>query len=238
MAFNPENPLEDALLRAQTDVAARPEFFDLLLREKLIVPGSCGKPEAAPGDRLDISTMRVNGRVYVPAFSSLARMGAATPFFRMRGRDLLVATHGAEVVLNPGAELGKVLTTREIAFLLDPSAPAEKPPQVFWRQPKVYPQKLVDALRVLFANRANIAFASVIEVSFSDRTAELPHPMIGIETTGDWRTTFAEVSKITEALLPDIIVDIVPIDRARPMDELAAVLMNTAPFYVRDTKLS
>jgi hypothetical protein len=240
MAFEPENPLEDSLLRAPTDVAARTRFFDLLLREKLIVPGTCGSPEAALGDRLDISTMRVNGRVYIPVFSSITRLGAhhLTPFFLMRGRDLLTATRGAEFVLNPGSDAGKVLTAREIAFLLDPSAPreAEKPPEVFWREPRVYPRMLVDALRVLFANRANILFASVIEVTFSDRV-EPPHPMIGIEATGDWRKTFGEVSEITAALLSDVIVDVVPIDRAKPMDEIARALMNIAPFYTRGPRL-
>jgi hypothetical protein len=236
MAFEPENPLEDALLRAQTEVSARPEFFDLLLREKLVVPGTCGKPEATPGDRLDVATMRINGRVYIPVFSSVTRLGEhkTTPFFTMRGRDLLVATRGAEFVLNPGAEIGKVLTAREITTLLDPSAPLEpeKPPQVFWRQPKVYPQKLVDALKVLFANRSDILSAAVIEAAFGDRN-EPPHPMIGIEASGDWRKTFREVSEITRTLMPDIIVDLIPLDRAKPMDQLAEILANTAPFYVR-----
>jgi hypothetical protein len=236
MAFEPENPLEDALLRAQTEASARPEFFDRLLSEKLIVPGECGRAEAVPGDRLDVATMRVNGRVYIPVFSSITRLGAhgRTPFFYMRGRDLLMATRGSEFVLNPGAEIGKVLTTREITFLLDPSAPreAEKPPQVFWREPKVYPQKLVDSLKVLFANRADILSAALVEAAFSDRN-EPPHPMIGIEVEGDWRKTFREVSEITRALLPDVIVDFIPLNRAKPMDQLAEILVNIAPFYVR-----
>jgi hypothetical protein len=236
MTFEPENPLEDALLRAQTEIPARAEFFDLLLREKLIVPGECGKAEAVPGDVLNVATMRINGRVYVPVFSSITRLGEhrETPFFSMRGRDLLEGTRGAEFVLNPGAEIGKVLTSREITRLLNPSAPdeAEKPLQVFWRQPKVYPQKLVDALKVLFVNRTDIMSAAVVEAAFSDRE-EPPHPMIGIEAIGDWRKTFREVSEITRALMPDIIVDIIPIDRSKPMDQLAEILVKIAPFYVR-----
>ena len=239
MAFEPENPLEDALLRAQTEPSARTEFFDLLLREKLVVAGDCGKPEAALGDRLEVKTMRVNGRVYIPVFSSVARLGAHSsdvPFFHMRGRDLLTTTRGAEFVLNPGSEIGKVLTARDITLLLDPLASRvpQKPPQVAWRQPLVYPQKLVDALKVLFANRADVLSAALIEAAFSDRN-EPPHPMIGIEAIGDWRKTFREVSELTRALMPDIIVDLVPLDRGKPMDQLAEILANTAPFYVRQT---
>lgn len=247
MAFVPQNPLEDALLRAQTDMPAREEFYNLLRNEVVVVPGDCGRvagdddvAKAAPGDVLNMPTMRINGRAYYPIFSSIERLKAYrdSPFFFISGHDLFNTRRG-EFLLNPGSDLGKVLTRDEIAYCMDTSATRKTPSssrKVYWREPKEYPQKLVDALRVLFANRGDVISAALLEVAFSER-AEPPHPLIGIEAAGDWRKTFAEVSEITGALLPDTIVDVVPLDRAKPGDELAAALLKTAPFYVRETKL-
>jgi hypothetical protein len=186
-------------------------------------------------------TMRINGRVYIPVFSSIERLKTYrdTPFFFIPGRDLFENKRNAEFLLNPGSDLGKVLTRDEIAYCMDTSAKRKAPSaarKVYWREPKEYPQKLVDALRVLFANRGDVISAALLEVAFSER-AEPPHPLIGIEANGDWRKTFAEISEITGTLLPDTIVDIVPLDRAKPIDELAVALLKVAPFYVRETKL-
>ena len=248
MAFVPQNPLEEVLLRAQGDIAARETFYNHLRDETLVVPGDCGRAagdggvaSARPGDSLNVPTMRINGRVYIPIFSSVERLKGYrdTPFFFIPGRDLFKSKSNAEFLLNPGSDLGKVLTRDEIAYCLDTS-PTRKTPsnnrKVYWREPKEYQQKLVDALRVLFANRGDVVSAALLEVAFSERK-EPPHPLIGIEAAGDWRKTFAEVSEITGALLPDTIVDVIPLDRAKPMDELATALVNTAPFYVRETKL-
>jgi hypothetical protein len=248
VAFVPHNPLEDALLRAQTDIAAREAFYDLLRDEILAVPGDCGRAAgdnsvatALPGDTLNVPTIRINGRVYIPIFSSIERLQAFrdTPFFFASGRELFESNLNAEFLLNPGSDLGKVLTRDEIAYCLDASASRKTPSsnrKVYWREPKEYPQKLVDALRVLFANRGDVVSATLLEVAFSERK-EPPHPLIGIEAAGDWRKTFAEVSEITGALLPDTIVDVIPLDRTKPMDELATALLNIAPFYERENKL-
>lgn len=248
MAFVPQNPLEDALLRAQADLPAREEFYNLLRSEVLVVPGDCGRAagedgvaKAMPTDPLNMPSMRINGRVYYPIFSSIERLKAFrdTPFFFVAGGDLFARRDG-EFLLNPGSDLGKILTRDEVAYCLDES-PTRKAPggprKVYWREPKEHPQKLVEALRVLFANRSNIVSAALLEVAFSER-AEPPHPAIGIEAIGDWRKTFAEITEITAALLPDMIVDVVPLDRANPMDELAKALLGVAPFYVRETKLN
>ena len=37
MTFEPENKLEEALVRAKTDVLARPVFYQLLMTEPLVI---------------------------------------------------------------------------------------------------------------------------------------------------------------------------------------------------------
>src|ERR1700753_2283181 len=154
------------LLRAQTDVPAREDFYKLLKSEVLIVPGDCGRPAgddaiptAVPGDALNVPVMRINGRAYYPIFSSIERLKAYrdSAFFFMSGGDLFRSKRDAEFLLNPGSDLGKVLSRDEVAYCLDPSVGRSSPARkVYYREPKNYPQKLVDALRVLFANRGDV----------------------------------------------------------------------------------
>ena len=246
MAFVPQNPLEDALLRAQTDIPAREEFYDRLRDEMVFVPGDCGRaadtddaPIASASDTLTVPVIRINGRQYYPIFSSVERLKTYrdTPFFIIRGADFFQSKSGAEFLLNPGSDIGKLMTRDEVAYCLMPSGARTAPARerrVFWREPQDYPQKLVDALRIFFANRVDVASAYLLEVAFSERS-EPPHPLIGIEAAGDRRKTFSEVTEITNALLPDVIVDVIPLNREKPMDELATALLSSAPFYVRDT---
>ncbi|HWA30913.1 MAG TPA: enhanced serine sensitivity protein SseB C-terminal domain-containing protein [Rhizomicrobium sp.] len=244
-------PLEESLMRARDDVLARPEFYRLLMTEYLFIAGDCGRPsgddsavEARPGDRLNIAVVQFNGRRYHPVFTSLDRLNGfhKSPSFAMRGRDLFNCTRGAEFVLNPGTEHGKKLTTAEIAFWLDPSARARRdlqknPPQVKFRLPQPEPKTLLDALRVLFKARVDVQAAYVLDVAFSDRN-EPPHPLIGIETKGDWPKIFSETSEIIGAIVPNVIVDVVPLDRNDANDLLSSALLKTEPFYRRAENLN
>lgn len=248
MAFEPENPLEAALLRATNDPEARPDFYQLLMTSPLFLLGGLNRQSEdgsylhlRVGDDMNLATLRHNGRHYHPAFTALTRLSAFAPddtrIFTATGRDLFLCTKGAEFVLNPNSEIGKQLSATEIAFWLDPSARARRNllrdrPQARLGEPSEYPQKVVDALRVLFANRAEVRSAYVLEVSFSDRP-EPPHPLIAIETTGSWEKIYTEVSQIAGAVLPDIIIDVLPLDRTRSDDAIANAVSNISPFYER-----
>ena len=234
MSFEAENDLERALMRAPTEPAARPEFYRLLLDSDLFIIGQIGQqtPERAeievkPGENLMIATLTHQGTNYHPVFSALSRLQAfvreEVQYLSMPGRQLFEATKGAHFVLNPGAEYGKELRAEELAAIMGQT-------RVAIGTPTVYPQALVDALSALFARDAGVTAAYLVQVQFEGQD-EKPHPLVGVETTGDWQAlsqTMGEAMKNTS----DTVVDIVRVDRANPTG-ITEALLKTAPFYMR-----
>src|SRR5271168_3543727 len=225
MAFEPENRLEEALLKARDDVLARPAFYQLLMTEPLVVAGDVvRKAEGASSDGMNLAVIRHNGRDFHPIFTSFTRLRAIAPdekrHFLAVGRDLFMRTKGADFALNPSCELGKVLMANEIAFWLDPSARARRAlqrnqPHIVVTVPTVSPRKLIEALSILFVNRLDVVRATLLEVAFSDRK-EPPHPLIVVETEDNWGKLAGEIAELAGAVVPDMILDVVPHDRAHP----------------------
>ncbi|HEY2071194.1 MAG TPA: enhanced serine sensitivity protein SseB C-terminal domain-containing protein [Rhizomicrobium sp.] len=235
------NPLEESLIAARDDVLARPAFYRRLMESVLFLPGDCGREgelvEAQRGDTLNIGLIHHNGRDYHPVFSSLERLKEfrESRAVSMKGHDLFRCTPGVEFLLNPNTDCGKRLTAPELAFWLDPSARAErrmKASEALIAPPSVFPTQLAEALSVLFRARANIQSAYLMQVAFSNRN-EPSHPLIGVEASGNWAKICAEVSEIAGAILPELIIDVVPVDRHDPADPISLAMLQAAPFYTR-----
>lgn len=242
MTFEPENRLEDALLKAKSDVLARPGFYQLLMTEPLVVAGDVvRKTDGATADGMNLAVIRHNGRDFHPIFTSFTRLRAIAPdekrHFTAIGRDLFLRTKGADFALNPASELGKVLMANEIAFWIDPSARARRTlqrnqPHITVTIPQENPRKLIEALSILFVNRHDVAQAFLLEVAFSDRN-EPPHPLIVIETEGNWAKISGEIAELAAAVVPDMILDVVPYDRTHPDPRLTGPLEHVKPFFQR-----
>jgi hypothetical protein len=242
MAFEPENRLEEALLKAKDDVLARPAFYQLLMTEPLVVAGDLvRKADGASSDGMNLAVIRHNGREFHPIFTSFARLRSIAPdekrHFLAVGRDLFLRTRGADFALNPSSELGKVLMANEIAFWLDPSARARRElqrnqPHVIVTIPEERPRKLLEALSILFVNRHDVVQGSLLEVAFSNRN-EPPHPLIVVETENNWGKISAEISELAAAVVPDMILDVVPHDPTHPDPRLAEPLAAVTPFFQR-----
>ncbi len=246
MSFEPENLLEETLVRAGTDPLARPEFYRLLMESDLVVLGTAA-PAAEEG-RLDlqIATLRYNGRDYLAAFSAMSRFltfaGTEQPHFTLAARKLFETTKGANFVLNPNAKHGKLLSAAEIAYWLDPSARAKRnmvrAAEVRLGPYREPPRKLIEALSIFFINRQAIRAAHILEASPRDGH-EPPHPLIGIEMVGGaWRRIANEVSELSAAIMPDIIIDLAPIDRSEGPESLSARFLQVPPFYSRTQTLN
>jgi SseB protein C-terminal domain/SseB protein N-terminal domain len=239
MTFEPENRLEEALQKAKTDVLARPVFYQLLMTEPLVIAGEVVRTPGNEG--MNLAVIKHNGREFHPIFTSLTRLRAIAPnekrHFLAVGRDIFLRTRGADFALNPSSELGKVLMANEIAFWLDPSARARRTlvrnqPHTVITIPQEHPRKLIEALSILFVNRHDVVSAQLLGVQFSDRNEPL-HPLIVIETEGDWAKLSGEISALTAAVVPDIIVDIIPLDRARSDPQFQTPLASAPPFFQR-----
>jgi type III secretion system (T3SS) SseB-like protein len=232
LAFVPENPLEEALLRARTDPLSRPAFYRLLMESELVV---MGRAEGEAQDRFIIPTLRFNGREYLPVFTTTARLEDFAPgreCFAKPARTVFEAARGANFVLNPNSECGKTLMAVELAFWLDPSARARRnlqAAQIRLAPPAQQPRMLIDALRILFRNRSGVASAHLLEAT-SRLGQEPPHPVIGIATENYIKIS-GEVSELAAALSPETIIDVVEI--ADPPEGIAATLAAVPPFYQR-----
>jgi type III secretion system (T3SS) SseB-like protein len=249
MSFVPQNELEELLIRAASEPSARPEFYRFLFESDLYVIGEIRSttPQrsgiaANAGDQLMIASVEYNNRRYHPVFSSLSRVRtfdqSVDKYFALNGRALFENTQGAYFLLNPGSDYGKELLPAEIANLLSPntrrSITIEKPTQVMIGPPAVYPQALVDALKVMFEQRPEVIAAHLIQIQF-DGTDEESHPLIGIETIGDWQSLSGELGRILKAVNPMQVVDVIPINRSDSSGVMQA-LMEVSPFYSRTDK--
>ena len=129
MSFEPENDLERSLVRAAADPSWQSRFHrDLLAADIYFVEE--GPPPERPGWRVAgegagfrVAPVVVGGRPYLPIFSSVPRLQAAiereVSYIGISARTFLEITRGADVLLDPGTEFGRVLTAAEIAGLLD-----------------------------------------------------------------------------------------------------------------------
>jgi hypothetical protein len=239
MPFISENELERALVKAVKSPASAPDFYRLLLESDLLVMGTVEGQESAreeftltPGGRINLVTAVKNGGTYLPVFSSLPRMQEyvkqETKFLRVNGRALLDLTRGAPVTLNPASEFRKELTPQEVAQLLDPPVSRGQPRTIIGESDYLAP--LVATLETVFAARPDIEAAWMIQVTFADR--DQVHPLVGIETPGDWPSLMQAVQAVAERNIPGMEFDVQRIDRSRP-NSLTDSLLQVPPFYQR-----
>lgn len=238
MLFIAQNELEKALVEAVKKPSSAPDFYRLLLESDLLVMGAAeGREHAqeqfslAPGSNLKFVTGLKDGSQYLPVFSSLARMQEyvtqETKYLSINGRDLLDMTRGAPIILNPASQYGRELSAQQVQQLLGNSRSEER--SVVGEAD--YPMPLVQALLPVFAGRADIQTAWMIQVTFADR-AQQPHPLVGIETAGDWPSLMQAIQAAAEAQVPGMVFDIQRVDRRNPAG-MTGALIQAAPFYVR-----
>ncbi|HEY1877457.1 MAG TPA: enhanced serine sensitivity protein SseB C-terminal domain-containing protein [Rhizomicrobium sp.] len=243
MPFISENELERALVSAVKNPASAPDFYRLLLESELLVMGTVeGQEDAAeqfavaPGGKVNLVTGFKNGSTFLPVFSSLLRMQEyvkqETKYLRVNGRALLDLTRGAPVTLNPASEYGKEHTPQEVAQLLDPQVPRGQPRTIIGEAD--YPMPLVETLTDVFAARADIEAAWMIQVTFADR--DEPHPLVGVEFDSgmgsDWPSLMQAVEAAADRSVPGMVFDLQRIDRSHP-NSLTAALLQVPPFYQR-----
>jgi hypothetical protein len=235
MPFISENKLEEALVAAATNPAAAPDFYRLLLESDLLVLGTVNgqqtpteKFHAEAGSTFSFVSGERDGNKFLPIFSSLTRMQAyvkqESKYMSMKGRDLLEITRGAPIILNPDSEYGNALSAEQVAVLLqDRSLPI-----VEGIDP---PVALVKALIALFQQNAEVSTAWISHIAFAEED-NVPHPLVGVETTGDMASLVAQIQSVSEQAAPDLAFDVERVDRQRPSG-IGNALLQTEPFYSR-----
>jgi hypothetical protein len=249
MPFTPVNELERLLIAAATDPAARPDFYRGIVQHELFVVSEGDKPErqgrfvTEANTSLQIRLIELDGKLHAPIFTSVERISAVVPqevgFVAMKGDAMLSLLRGKDLVMNPGADYGKIFTAHEVEGLLDGSIfrPQEirdvGGKKILLGQPKDYPHHITEALSRLFA-RSRIVKAAYLAHAFIPEVDQAPNTLIGLEVDGDWHKVVEEAGiVIREVAKPGEIVDFVPL-RPHATDTIGDYMQKqTKPFYVR-----
>ena len=209
--FDHRNALEDALVAASDDPAARGPFLRLLLDSTVFVIGQAPEGSDAsegeegttiqPGISLALAsyTMR-DGRTAIPFYSSTEWMSGClrepARYLGLPARALLETTRGETLMLNWGAPWGKEFPPEEIASILDHGTTGERitlaePRQVTLGLPSVEPTALLATLTMVLAHHPEV---SVGYMGWMDDPAGglPPHAIIGIDGEGDLETALQD----------------------------------------------
>jgi SseB protein C-terminal domain/SseB protein N-terminal domain len=244
------NPLEEALVTAATEPAARLTFYRLLLEATLVLiddspgPALAGAPRTLPaGAKLQVPSVEIEGVLHTPVFSSLEMLQAVLEterkYVSMLGRDLLELVRGTHLVLNPGSSHGKLFIPREIDEILSGSIFQGYAEQVIQQNTRVllgqpepgeYPHHLTDALSTFFRANPAVRAAYLAQCAWPD-TQESAHTLIGVDTLADPDALMPAIMEVIQQVaLEQDVVDLVLIDDS----ELSKYMLEqTQPFFTR-----
>ena len=133
---------------------------------------------------MQVQLIEVQGKSHVPIFTSKERVAALvkteTPFMAMNGGALFTMLRGADLVMNPGSEFGKLFIPSEVEAILDGSILQLGPTQnlggqqVLLSQPTEYPRHITDALAALFSKHPQVRSAYLAQAMFG-KLDQTPH---------------------------------------------------------------
>ncbi len=245
MSFEPQNNLERSLVKAAAEPAHRPQFYqDFLAAEIFVLPhGEMPKIENGilqSGTQLALQHMELEGKTYLPFFSSLVRLQATLQeereYLRMGVRPFLAMTQGATLLLNlnPGSDYGKEFLPSEIAQLLDGSMFQSPQPYVVKQdteiligQPANYPDNLVASLRQLYAKLPKVRAAYLAQYHDPSRD-ESPGVLVALDVAGDYEKILADSGICVRGISPEYHhLDFVDLQTSSLKD----YFLKTKPFY-------
>lgn len=248
MSFTPVNELERLLMDAAKDPAARPAFYRAIVDHDLFVISNGKIPEvprqivADDNTTFQVQMIEIEGSLHIPIFTSVERISAEIPkesgYVAAQGGDILKMLRGNDLILNPGAEYGKVLTRQEVDSILDGSIFGGQQldvggKRILLGQPSVYPQHVVDALRKYFERTREVNAAYLAHAFIPDIDKE-PHTVIGIEMTQNSQEVIRDAGLVVREVAKEgEYVDLVVLTSGS--DDIICQYMKgeTSPFYRR-----
>ncbi|MBL0317296.1 MAG: enhanced serine sensitivity protein SseB C-terminal domain-containing protein [Flavobacteriales bacterium] len=245
------NKLEEALINAQNFPEEIPRFYEVLMQSQVYViqegeiPAEHGKRTLQTGYKLRIRPILINQTDYLPIFSSLEKLKKnlteEVGYIALNAVDLFQCISGANVVLNPGSQYGKLFSVEEIRSLAERSI--FKPNELVIQEtteikigpPSEYPKQLVEALTRLFKQHKEVKRAW-IAIYFNPKSDEKPHTIIGIDASSNYKSICGKVGAIiTNTHIPEPPVDICHISNSSGFGSY--FLNESNPFYVKEKSI-
>jgi hypothetical protein len=167
-AFAPANPLEEALVKAAADPAARQAFTALLLTSDVYVatpdaPAHAETRTLQTDEHISIVNIVADNGANVPAlFTSEIRLaecfGPGTGFIALNGRTLMEILAGSSAWLNPTAAYGVFWTADDLSAMLGRpvSRTLTKKTSVMLGEPAQRPEQLIADLQQTFSSDSRI----------------------------------------------------------------------------------
>ena len=241
--FKTENDLEIYLVKSANDPAHRPQFYKDFIDSDIFIIQPIrqkeGKHTFTEGETLEISNIEINGKQYIPIFSSLLRIQTIiqeeVSFIKINTLEFLNIVKGAEIWLNPGSDYGKEFLNSEIEKLLDGTIwqrtnkiQMAKDTPIEIGQPKIYPHELVKSLSKLFEGFKEVNHAYLAH--YYDPSQDIPpHTVIAIKATGNYEEIISQAGIIASSLqIPNPPVDFFLLEGKIGLD---SYFVEIKPFY-------
>ncbi|MBD2716149.1 enhanced serine sensitivity protein SseB [Microvirga sp. STR05] len=195
LPYQPNNILEELLMRAVHEPNLRAAFYQALIHEELYAVTlpkegeTGGEVQIEPGMEIQLQVLH-DGKI--PLFSSADRIyeggveASSVSYIHVRGFDLLQMVQATDCVLNPFSPAGKLLTSQEIQDLLasdlvnQPVAPEGEQMPVQLGPPTEEPTVLLEALREFCADKDFIDKAFVAEMRL-ENSPEPPRLLLAFQ---------------------------------------------------------
>ncbi len=244
--FAPENNLEESLCKAADDPSHRLQFYkdliasDIYLIQDGLIPETAGVKTLKQGTQLQIEPMEIDGKKYLPIFSSITRLQMAIKeevgYLAINALEFFKITRGAELILNPGMDYGKEFLSQEIESIISgeifrpqESWTARENTQVLIGQPSNYPTDLAESLKRFFKSQRSVKKAYLVHF-YNPTRDDKPHTLIGVESNGNWDEIVAGAGMVAEGVeIPDPPVDFLQIEGKDQENYFSG----TKPFYQR-----
>jgi SseB protein N-terminal domain/SseB protein C-terminal domain len=224
--FRPENELEEALAASAREHDVAP-LLSALAEADVFLPAPEQVPDAS--GNLQLPTIEHEGTTYVPVFTSAAQLARSAPdgtrFVRIAGRALATFwPPECSLVLNPGGDLGAVLSPEQVAEVLEAPPPDRA---LAIGEPREEPEELLEAIRRFAEGRPEIeaAYRGLLV-----RRGGVPENVVGLELTSgaDETAVMAEAARAAGVES----VALVPLRRDGPQSDVTRFLLErTEPFY-------
>lgn len=253
MTFDPQNDLEKSLVLAAQDPLQRPQFYEEFIRSDIYIIQQdtaltrTGRVRLKKNSELKINNVLVNGKQYLPIFSSLSRIQAVIQhevgYLCIKARKFLEITKGADLFLNPGSDYGKEFPKEEVERILDgtlwnplSTTVEEEDTEILVGHPKDFPQELVDNLIRLFQGNPDVE-AAYLAIYFNPLDELPPHTLVAVSASKGWDRIISQAGLITHSVkVPAPPVDYIRIGED---DRLTDYFLNQdKPFYSRSANLS
>ncbi|MCJ8013268.1 enhanced serine sensitivity protein SseB C-terminal domain-containing protein [Paenibacillus sp. KQZ6P-2] len=249
MSVEAANTLEEKLAKAMNEPSARPDFYNELRNSEIYAIQGGTSPmqeqtELSAGQSVQLISVEMNGKRYLPIFSSRARMQdfikEPVQYLSINAVHFFQLTKGADLLLNPGSPFGKEFSAREIESILDGSVfnaqeayVVEKNTQTMIGPPEEPPTELLNELSVVFERLKNVICAYNAQV-FNPRTDRAPRTLIAVSYIGKGDNIIAEAGKVAENIAVQFPpVEFIELNGSSGLEGYFE--SNCKPFYLKET---